>query len=83
MRTFADTEVQARLIREMREMYEKRGKLEASIRAVDTARNLRIQKDALLDIAAYRALHLRQHPTIIAHAPDTIKGSSNHPELST
>jgi hypothetical protein len=56
MRTFADTEVQARLIREMRELYEKRGKLEAGIRAVDTARSLRIEKDALLDIAAYRAL---------------------------
>jgi len=56
MRTFADTEVQARLIREMRELYEKRGKLEAGIRAVDTARSLRIEKDALVDIAAYRAL---------------------------
>ena len=55
MRTFADTEVQARLIREMRELYEKRGKLEAGIRAVDTARSLRIEKDALIDIAAYRA----------------------------
>jgi hypothetical protein len=58
MRTFADTEVQARLISEMRELYEKRGKLEAGIRAVDTARSIRIEKDALLDIAAYRALLL-------------------------
>lgn len=56
MRTFADMEVQARLIREMRELYEKRGKLEAGIRAVDTARTLRIEKDALRDIAMYRAL---------------------------
>lgn len=56
MRIFADTEVQARLMREMRELYEKRGKLEAGIRAVDTARSLRIEKDALVDIAAYRAL---------------------------
>jgi hypothetical protein len=56
MRTYADTEVQARLIREMRELYEKRGKLEAGIRAVDTARTLRIENDALRDIAAYRAL---------------------------
>ena len=31
MRTFADTEVQARLIREIRELYEKRGKLEVNI----------------------------------------------------
>lgn len=55
MRTFADTEVQARLIREMRELYEKRGKLESGIRAVDAARTLRIEKDAFRDIAAYRA----------------------------
>jgi hypothetical protein len=59
MKTFADTEVQARLIREMRDQYEKRGKLEAGIRAVDTARNLRIANDALLEIAAYKALLLR------------------------
>jgi hypothetical protein len=57
MKTFvADTDTQARLIREMREMYEKRGRLEAGIRAVDTARTLRIEKDALLDIAEHRAL---------------------------
>ena len=62
MRTFADSEVQARLIREMRELYEKRGKLEAGIRAVDTARTLRIANDALLDIATYRALLLRPQP---------------------
>lgn len=62
MRTFADTEVQARLIREMRELYEKRGKLEAGIRAVDTARTLRIEKDALHDIAMYRALLSRPQP---------------------
>jgi hypothetical protein len=61
MRTFANLEVQARLVREMRELYEKRGKLEASIRAVDTARTLRIEKDALLDIAAYKARLLPPH----------------------
>ena len=62
MRTFlADTDTQARLIREMRELYEKRGRLEAGIRAVDKARTLRIEKDALVDIAAYRAL-LRPQP---------------------
>ena len=54
MKTFVDMELQARLIREMRELYEKRGRLEAGIRAVDTARTLRIEKDALLDIEAYR-----------------------------
>jgi hypothetical protein len=71
MRMLADTQTQARLISEMRELYEKRGKLEARIRAADIARNLRIQKDALLDIAAYRALHLPQHSTHLAHVPDT------------
>lgn len=62
MKTFADMEVQARLVREMRELYEKRGKLEAGIRAVDQARTLRIEKDALLDIAAYKARLLPRQP---------------------
>ena len=81
MRMLADTETQARLIHEMRELYERRGKLEARIRAADIARNLRIQKDALLDIAAYRALHLPQRSTHLEHAPDTSTVSS-HPGLS-
>jgi hypothetical protein len=58
MPTFADIEVQARLLREMRELYEKREKLEASIRAVDIAINLRIEKAASFDIDAYRAVNL-------------------------
>jgi len=62
MRTFADMDIQARLMREMRELYEKRGKLEAGIRAVEAARNVRVEKDALLDIAAYRALLSRPRP---------------------
>jgi hypothetical protein len=66
---FADTDTQARLIREMREMYEKRGRLEADIQAVDTARTLRIEKDALVDIAAYRALHLRPQPRSLVSIP--------------
>jgi hypothetical protein len=69
MRMFADTDTQARLIREMREMYEKRGRLEADIQAVDTARTLRIEKDALVDIAAYRALHLRPQPRSLVSIP--------------
>lgn len=59
MPTFADSEVQARILREMRELYEKRAKLEAGIRAVDIARNLRIEKDASFDIDAYRAVNSR------------------------
>jgi hypothetical protein len=69
MRLFADTDIQARLIREMRDMYEKKGRLEADIRAVDTARTLRIEKDALVDIAAYRALHLRPQPRSLVSTP--------------
>lgn len=41
MRAFADMDIQARLMREMRELYEIRGKLEAGIRAVEEARNVR------------------------------------------
>ena len=63
MKTFADMDLHARLIREMRDLYEKRGRLEAGIRAVDTARTLRIEKDALLDIAAYKARLLPRQST--------------------
>ena len=49
-------DLQARLMGEIREVYEKKARLEASIRAVDVERNLRIEKEALGDIAAYRAL---------------------------
>jgi hypothetical protein len=66
MRMFADADTQARLILEMRKMYEKRGRLEADIRAVDTARTLRIEKDALVDIAVYRALHLPQPRSLVS-----------------
>jgi hypothetical protein len=69
MRMFADTDTQARLIREMRDLCEKRGRLEADIRAVDTARTLRIEKDALVDIAAYKALHLRPLPRSLILVP--------------
>ena len=59
MPVFADFEVQDRILREMRELYEKRRKLEAGIRSIDIARNLRNEKDASFDIDAYRALKLR------------------------
>jgi hypothetical protein len=54
---FADPDVQARIVREMRELYERRANLEAGIRAIDIARNLRIEKDASFDIDAYRAVN--------------------------
>ena len=59
MPVFADFEVQDRILREMRELYEKRRKLEAGIRSIDIARNLRNEKDASFDIDAYRAVNLR------------------------
>ena len=57
MLMFADKEVQARLLREIQELYEKRGKLEADIRAVDAVSKLRMEKAALEDIDAYKNLH--------------------------
>ena len=60
MKMFADSEVQARLMREIRESYDKRGKLEAGIRAIERARTLRIEGEALREIAEYRALQSRQ-----------------------
>ena len=54
MLMFADKEVQARLLREIQELYEKRGKLEADIRAVDAVSKLRMEKAALQDINAYK-----------------------------
>jgi hypothetical protein len=59
MPTFDDPEVQARILREFQELDERRAKLEATIRALDIARNLRIEKDASFDIDAYRAVNLR------------------------
>jgi hypothetical protein len=55
MRTFTDTQVQATILREMHELYEKRVKIEAGIRALDRCRTSQIEKDALLDITAYKA----------------------------
>lgn len=62
MQTFAETAVQARLCGEICELYEKRGKLEVNIRAINRARNLRIEKDALVEIATYKALLCAYRP---------------------
>ncbi|MPZ78804.1 MAG: hypothetical protein GEU77_20065 [Deltaproteobacteria bacterium] len=59
MRTYADTEIQARLLKEIKELYEKRGKLEEDIKAVDAMSKLRNEKAALHDIELYRRLHSR------------------------
>ena len=52
----ADRELQARLLREIHALNERRLKLESDIRALDTASNLHIEKAALRDIDAYRHL---------------------------
>lgn len=57
MRPFVDRENQARLLREIQELYERRRKLEADIRTVDASSRLRIEKAAMRDIDAYRCLN--------------------------
>lgn len=54
MPTFIDKEMQARLLREIQELYEKRGKIEADIRALDAKSKLQIEKAALQEIDAYK-----------------------------
>jgi len=57
MPTFVDKELQAKLLKEMQELYEKRGKIEEDIRALDTKSKLRIEKAALQEIDAYKNLN--------------------------
>jgi hypothetical protein len=56
MPTFVDKELQARLLREIQELYEKRGKIEADIRALEAKSRLQIEKAALQEIDAYKNL---------------------------
>ena len=57
---FADKELQAKLLREIQELYEKRGKLEADIKALEARSKLRMEKAALSDIDSYRELLARR-----------------------
>ena len=57
MPTFVDKEMQARLSREIQELYEKRGKIEADIRALEAKSKLQIEKAALQEIDAYKNVH--------------------------
>lgn len=57
MPIFVDKEVQARLLREIQELYEKRGKIEADIRALEAKSKLQIEKAALQEIDAYKNLN--------------------------
>ena len=60
MSTLADPDLSARILREIRELYERQAKLEADIRAIEIAIHLRIKEDASFDIDAYRAGYLRR-----------------------
>ena len=57
MPTFVDRELQARLLKEIQELYEKRGKIEDDIRALEAKSKLRIEKAALQEIDAYKNLN--------------------------
>jgi hypothetical protein len=56
MSMFVDKELQAKLLKEIQELYERRMKLENDIRAVDAVSKLRMEKAALRDIDAYKSL---------------------------
>jgi hypothetical protein len=53
MRTVPDTELQARLLREMIDVLEKKRKLEAALSAMDERSQLLIDRAARKDIEAY------------------------------
>ena len=57
MPTFVDKELQAKLLREIQELYEKRDKIEADIRALEAKSKIRIEKAALQEIASYKNLN--------------------------
>jgi hypothetical protein len=60
MRIFADTQLQAKLLKDMQDLYVKRSELEAHIRNIDAVSSRRIETAARLDIHAYTELHLRR-----------------------
>ena len=59
MRMFADTQLQAKLVKDMQDLYVKRSELEAHIRNIAVS-SWRIEKAALLDIDAFTELHLHR-----------------------
>jgi hypothetical protein len=63
MSTYVDKELQARLLREIQELYEKRGKIEDDIRALEARSKLRIEKAALQEIDAYKNLNRSRPPS--------------------
>jgi hypothetical protein len=63
MPTFVDKELQARLLREIQELYEKRGKIEDDIRALEAKSKLRIEKAAHQEIDAFKNLNRTRAPS--------------------
>jgi hypothetical protein len=63
MPTFVDKELQGRLLREIQELYEKRGKIEDDIRELEAKSKLRIEKAALQEIDAYKSLNRTRAPS--------------------
>jgi hypothetical protein len=59
--TFADRELQARLLREIQALNERKLKLESDMRALETASILHLEKAALRDIDAYKHLKRLSH----------------------
>lgn len=57
MRTVPDTELQARLLREMIEVIERKRKLEAALGAVDVRSQLLIESAVRKDIEIYKDRH--------------------------
>ena len=60
MRMFADAQLQAKLVKDMQDLYVKRSELEAHIRNIEAVSSWRIEKAALLDIDAFTELHLHR-----------------------
>lgn len=55
MSFFADSTLQAKLLKDIQDLYTKRTRLEANIRRLDALTLYRIEKGALREIDAYRA----------------------------
>jgi hypothetical protein len=55
MSFFADSTLQAKLLKDIQDLYTKRTRLEANIRRLDALTLYRVEKGALREIDAYRA----------------------------
>jgi hypothetical protein len=55
MSFFADSTLQAKILKDIQDLYRKRTELEAHIRRIDALTLYRVQKGALREIDAYRA----------------------------